>query len=227
MSLRLLLADDHELLREGLRRTLDACGFTIVAEADDGRQAVDLALAHRPDIALLDIGMPELDGIEATRRILHARPNARIALLTAHDDLGMRDAARQAGAAAYVVKTASSQEISDVVRALARGETGIGLEGGAPSAGRRDPRSIDHRFRSDESRREPRLTKRETEVLQMFANGRSTIEVARGLEISQKTVKYHLTSIYQKLDVRDRTEAVLQAVRMGIISLERRSRPRI
>ena len=139
----------------------------------------------------------------------------------------MRDAARAAGARAFVVKTAPTQELTDTVRALARGESPIGRPGGpdaAPSA-RRDLAGLT-RLSATPRLQDPVLTRRETEVLQMFANGRSTVEVARTLTISQKTVKNHLTSIYQKLNVRDRTEAVLLAVRMGIIRLERRARPR-
>ena len=224
MSLRLLLADDHPLIREGLRASLADQGFTVVAEAEDGRSAVDLALEHRPDVVVMDIGMPDLDGLEATRRILSKRPNARVLVLTAHDDDQMREAAKAAGAMGYVAKSASTREITDAVRALARGESLIA---------RPDPKNrsmnrvtqLDRYFRPRDIQ-DPVLTKREQEVLQMFANGTSTVEVARSLTISQKTVKNHLTSIYQKLNVRARTEAVLLAVRMGLIRLERRSKPR-
>jgi two-component system response regulator DegU len=224
VSLRLLLADDHPLIREGLRASLADQGFTVVAEAEDGRSAVDLALEHRPDVVVMDIGMPDLDGLEATRRILSKRPNARVLVLTAHDDDQMREAAKAAGAMGYVPKSASTREITDAVRALARGESMMA---------RPDPRAhstnrvaqLDKYFRPREIT-DPVLTKREQEVLQLFANGKSTVEVARCLTISQKTVKNHLTSIYQKLNVRDRTEAVLLAVRMGLIRLERRSKPR-
>lgn len=227
MSLRLLVADDHPLIRQGLRVSLSGQGFDVVAEAADGRSAVDLTLQHRPDVVVMDIGMPELDGLEATRRILSARPAARVLILTGHDDEQMRDAARAAGARAFVVKTAPTQVLTDLVRALARGEAPIGrspdAHAGPPA--RRDLAGL-ARLGPPPRLHDPVLTRRETEVLQMFANGRSTVEVARTLTISQKTVKNHLTSIYQKLNVRDRTEAVLLAVRMGIIRLERRSRPR-
>ena len=126
MSLRLLLADDHPLIREGLRSSLADQGFTVVAEAEDGKTAVDLALEHRPDVVVMDIGMPELDGLEATRRILRARPTARVLVLTAHDDEDMRQAAKDAGAMGYVVKSASTKEIAEAVRALARGESLLG-----------------------------------------------------------------------------------------------------
>ena len=225
MSLRLLLADDHPLIREGLRSSLADQGFTVVAEAEDGKTAVDLALEHRPDVVVMDIGMPELDGLEATRRILRARPTARVLVLTAHDDEDMRQAAKDAGAMGYVVKSASTKEIAEAVRALARGESLLGRPD--PKTLRR-PTSpqIDDYFKRKDPNAAPVLTKREQEVLQLFANGKSTIEVARQLTISQKTVKNHLTSIYQKLNVRDRTEAVLLAVRMGVIMLERRKKPR-
>jgi DNA-binding NarL/FixJ family response regulator len=224
VSLRLLLADDHPLIREGLRSSLADQGFQVVAEAEDGRSAVDLALEHRPDVVVIDIGMPELDGLEACRRILRQRPTARVMVLTAHDDEGMREAAQKAGAMAYVLKSATTGEISDAVRALARGESLLGRADG----GRTRPDRVlqlDRYFQTNQPA-DPVLTKREQEVLQLFANGKSTVEVSRALTISQKTVKNHLTSIYQKLNVRDRTEAVLLAVRMGLIKLERRSKPR-
>ena len=224
MSLRLLLADDHPLIREGLRSSLADQGFQVVAEAEDGRSAVDLALEHRPDVVVIDIGMPELDGLEACRRILRQRPNARVMVLTAHDDEGMREAALKAGAMAYVLKSATTGEISEAVRALARGESLLGkVDGQRPKQDR--VLQLDRYFQPQHPN-DPVLTKREQEVLQLFANGKSTVEVSRALTISQKTVKNHLTSIYQKLNVRDRTEAVLLAVRMGLIKLERRSKPR-
>lgn len=227
MSLRLLLADDHPLIREGLRASLADQGFTVVAEADSGQSAVDLTIEHRPDVVVLDIGMPDLDGIEACRRILSRRPTARVLVLTAHDDPEMREAAKSAGAMGFLAKSASTREISDAVRALARGESMLVRNGNGTANGRAGHRvtQLDRYFQAGDGQG-PVLTRREQEVLQHFANGRSTIEVARSLTISQKTVKNHLTSIYQKLNVRDRTEAVLLAVRMGLIRLERRSKPR-
>jgi DNA-binding NarL/FixJ family response regulator len=227
VSLRLLLADDHPLIREGLRASLADQGFTVVAEAHDGRSAVDLALEHRPDVVVLDIGMPDLDGLEACRRIISRRPGARVLVLAAHDDPQIREAAKSAGAMGYVAKSASTREITEAVRALARGESMLTRVGGAETPGRPAQRvaQLDKYFRPSELDG-PVLTRRESEVLQLFANGKSTVEVARTLTISQKTVKNHLTSIYQKLNVRDRTEAVLLAVRMGLIRLERREKPR-
>ena len=211
MSLRLLLADDHPLIREGLRSSFVNQGFTVVAEAEDGKRAVDLALEHRPDVVVMDIGMPELDGIEATRRIMRQRPGSKVLMLTAHDDDGMRQAAQLAGALGYVSKTAATAEIADAVRALARGESVLSKTDVLRPAGYR-PARFDRYF-GENLPPEPRLTRRESQVLQLFANGRATVEVAKTLGISQKTVKNHLTSIYQKLNVRDRTEAVLLAVR--------------
>lgn len=221
MALRLLLADDHPLIRQGLRATLADQGFQVVAEAEDGPTAVELTLEHRPDVVVMDVGMPGLDGIEATRRILSERPGARVVVLTSQDDEQMRAAALDAGALGYVVKSAPTDEIAEAVRAVVRGDTFLA---GQSSRGPATP-TIDRHFSTNRPS-DPVLTRREQEVLQMFANGRSTVEVARELSISQKTVKNHLTSIYQKLNVRDRTEAVLLAVRMGLIKLERRAKPR-
>jgi DNA-binding NarL/FixJ family response regulator len=142
-----------------------------------------------------------------------------VLVLTGHDDPKMREAAKEAGAKAFVVKSASTKELTDAVRALARGETPLG----PPAACARRPIS---QLIALERPVDPLLTRREREVLQMVANGRSTVEVAPGRTIRPPTGTNHLTSIYQKLNVRDRTEAVLLGVRMGVIQLERRSRPR-
>ena len=121
MALRLLLADDHPLIREGLKASLLDQGFSVVAEAEDGKSAVNLTLEHRPDVVVMDIGLPDLDGLEAIRRIVRARPQARVMVLTAHDDDNMRKAAHDAGAISYMVKSATTKDISDAVRAPARG----------------------------------------------------------------------------------------------------------
>lgn len=219
MPMRLLLADDP-LIREGLKMILLREGFDIVAEAKDGNAAVNLSLEHRPDVIVMDIRLPD-SGLEAIRRIVEERPNCRVMVLTDNDDENAHRAAEEAGASAYVLKSASTKEIAAAVRALGRGESlldqplhvswDVQLEA-YPGSNQPDGKV---------------LTESEQKVLQLFANGKSTVEVARTLTISQQMVKNDLTSIFQKLNVRDRTEAVLSAVRMGIIKLERRTRPRI
>ncbi len=211
-AIRLLLADDHRMLREGLRRSLGELGFTIVAEARNGAEAVDLAGSVRPDIILMDVTMPELDGVEATRQIKARQPDVRIVVLTMHADHDILTDAIRAGANGYLVKDCSTDEIAMAIDAVAGGETAL-------SPGLAASMLAEVRRGENGQQQERVITAREEEVLQLIADGCSTPEVAEQLFISQKTVKNHLASIYQKLDARDRTQAVLQAVRMGIVTL--------
>ena len=210
-----MLADDHRMLREGLRRSLTEEGFDIVGEASDGEEAVRLAGSLHPDVILMDVTMPEVDGVEATRRIARDHPEIRIVMLTMHADEAVIAEALRAGAVGYLVKDCSTDEIADAVR-MAAGDDAA-LSPGLATAMLDELRRIGPAPVEDES--EQLVTKREIEVLQLIADGCSTPEVAEQLYISQKTVKNHLASIYHKLDARDRTQAVLQAVRMGIVRL--------
>lgn len=215
MGIRLMLADDHRMLREGLSRSMTDHGFDVVGEASDGAEAVDLADSVRPDVILMDVTMPELDGVEATRQVKLAHPEIRVVMLTMHADQEVLAAAIRAGASGYLVKDCSTEEIADAVRAAVDGVTTLSP---ALAASMLDEvRKLDEPDAHDEDRV---VTRREEEVLQLIADGCSTPEVAQQLYISQKTVKNHLASIYQKLDARDRTQAVLRAVRMGIVSLD-------
>ena len=215
MSIRVLLADDHRMLREGLRRSLDDEGFDVVGEADNGEQAVRMAAELTPDVILMDVSMPEMDGVEATRLIRATDSTSRILMLTMHADKDVLADAIRAGASGYLVKDCSTEEVAEAIRMAANGDTDLSplLAASMLDEVRRlespsSPSDEDHV-----------ITKREEEVLQRIADGCSTSEVASELYISQKTVKNHLASIYQKLDARDRTQAVLQAVRMGIVHL--------
>jgi DNA-binding NarL/FixJ family response regulator len=214
VSIRLLLADDHRMLREGLRRSMADQGFDVVGEARDGEEAVRLADDLGPDVILMDVTMPEMDGVEATRRIKKERPEVRVVMLTMHADQEVLASAIRAGASGYLVKDCSTEEIASAVRMAASGETALSPQLAASMLD--EVRRLDQPA-GDEERV---ITKREEEVLQLIADGCSTPEVAERLFISQKTVKNHLASIYQKLDARDRTQAVLQAVRMGIVHLD-------
>jgi two-component system, NarL family, response regulator DegU len=210
--IRLLLADDHRMLREGLRRSLVEWGFDVVGEARDGAEAVELAGTLRPDVVLMDVSMPEMDGVEATREIRRRSIDVRIVMLTMHADADVLTDAIRAGANGYLVKDCSTDEIAAAVDAVASGETAL-----SPRLAASMLAEVRRREAGDDTDR--LITKREEEVLQLIADGCSTPEVAERLYISQKTVKNHLASIYQKLDARDRTQAVLQAVRMGIVNL--------
>jgi two-component system, NarL family, response regulator DegU len=215
VTIRLMLADDHRMLREGLRRSMSDQGFDVVGEARDGNEAVHLAEDLQPEVILMDVTMPEIDGVEATRQIKKAWPEIRIVMLTMHADQEVLASAIRAGASGYLVKDCSTEEITSAVRMAASGETALSPQLAASMLD--EVRKLDRPPIADEDRV---VTRREEEVLQLIADGCSTPEVAERLYISQKTVKNHLASIYQKLDARDRTQAVLQAVRMGIVSLD-------
>jgi len=209
-----MLVDDHQMLRQGLRRSLEEEGFYVVGEASDGEQAVRLVPAAKPDVILMDVSMPDMDGIEATRRILQTDPDKRVVMLTMHADKDLIDAAIKAGAVGYLTKDCSTDEVIEAVRMAANGETALSPQLAKTMLS--EVRKIDEKAAREEDRL---VTKREEEVLQLIADGCSTPEVAQRLYISQKTVKNHLASIYEKLNARDRTQAVLLAVRMGIVKL--------
>ncbi|HVW31492.1 MAG TPA: response regulator transcription factor [Acidimicrobiia bacterium] len=211
MNPRLLLVDDHRLLRQGLRRAVEEAGFDVVGEAGDGAEAVRLAAELQPDLVLMDVTMPVLDGIEATRSLRTSAPEARVVILTMHGEEEMVSRALWAGAVAYLLKDCSTDEVARTLHAVAAGDTDL---------------SVDLARSLLEELPGP-LSTREAEVLQLFADGCSTVEVGQKLFISAKTVKNHLVSIYEKLDARDRTQAVLTAVRMGIISLGEAPPPRV
>ncbi len=210
---RLVLADDHRMLRDSLRRALEEHGFDVVGEAADGQEAVRLALALRPDVVLMDVSMPVLDGVEATRQLHRVAPDAQVVMLTMHADGDVMARAIQAGAVGYLVKDCSMDEVVGAIRLAASGESV--LSPGLASSMLAEMGKADRAGSQG-----PIISAREEEVLQLVADGLSLPEVATTLFISIKTVKNHLASIYSKLDARDRTQAVLRAVRMGIIRLD-------
>lgn len=213
MGVRVLLADDHQMLREGIRRVMEDAGIEVVGEASDGGEAVEKAEELRPDVVLMDVTMPVLDGVEATRQIRARVPDTKVVMLTMHADASVFDRAIKAGAVGYLVKDASSDEVVAAVRQAASGETLLSAELARSMLG------VAKEMQPAEPTAEKVLTAREEEVLQLIADGLSTNEVAEQLFISLKTVKNHLASIYQKFDARDRTQAVVRAVKMGIIQL--------
>ena len=211
-TVRLVLADDHRMLRDGLRLSMEEAGFEVVGEAGDGEQAVRLVERLRPDVVLMDVSMPLLDGIEATRLVHQRVPESQVVILTMHGETHVMSQAIQAGAVGYLVKDCSTEEVVAAVRMASSGEGALSPELATSM--------LAEVQRAGGAQAEPAISPREEEVLQLVADGLSLPEVAAKLFISVKTVKNHLASIYQKLDARDRTQAVLRAVRMGIIRLD-------
>ncbi len=207
--IKILLADDHALLRDGLRRSFEAAGDTVVGEASTGEEAVALAKALQPDVVLMDLSMPVMDGIEATRNIRDQVPATRVAVLTMHDDIDKTRDAIAAGASAYLSKGTSFSDVRETVLRVHDGETVLSpaLAGAMLETATRAKAN------------EALLSDRQVEILQAIADGMSTKQAGRYLGITTKTVHNHLNAIYRKLDAQSLTHAVLGAVRLGIIDL--------
>ena len=207
--IKILLADDHALLRDGLRRSFESAGDTVVGEASTGEEAVALAKALQPQVVLMDLSMPVMDGIEATRLIREQVPATRIAVLTMHDDIDKTRDAIAAGASAYMSKGTSFTDLRATVLRVADGETAL-----SPALAGAMISTV-----TSAQANEDLLSDRQIEILQAIADGMSTKQAGRYLGITTKTVHNHLNAIYRKLDAQSLTHAVLGAVRLGIIDL--------
>ena len=215
MTYRILLADDHRILRESVRRSFESAGEEVVGEAGDGEEACELARELHPDVIVMDLSMPVLDGIGATKRIREELPATKVVVLTMHDDVEATRRALEAGAVGYLSKGSSFALVLDTVRKAAAGETGLTPELAGSML------QVASRAQADAPPgNEPILSDRQVEILQAIANGFTTKQVARQLGITQKTVHNHLNAIYRKLDTQSLTHAVLSAVRLGIIDLD-------
>jgi DNA-binding NarL/FixJ family response regulator len=203
--IRILIAEDHGVVRAGLEELFaNADDIEVVAAAADGEHAVSLTDEHQPDVALLDLSMPGVDGIEATRRIVESDPDARVVILTAFADRERILGALDAGALGYLLKDAAPEELLAAVRAAARGE--------APLA----PRAARTVLAARAEDRSAGLSDREREVLALVAEGLPNKRIALRLEISEKTVKSHLTRVFDRIGVSDRTQAALWARAQGL-----------
>jgi DNA-binding NarL/FixJ family response regulator len=211
--IRLLLADDHTMVRQSMRRSMEDAGFAIVGEAGDGAEAVRMAGVHRPDVVLMDVSMPVLDGVEATRQVRAVAGAPQVVMLTMHADADVVRRALQAGAVGYLTKDSSIDDVIEAVRLAASGDATV-----SPALAAALLREATAAPAASDAAQA--ISAREVEVLQLIAEGASPPEVAEQLFISVKTVKNHLSSIYEKLDARDRTQAVLKGLRMGIIRLD-------
>ncbi|QFU85981.1 response regulator transcription factor [Amycolatopsis sp. YIM 10] len=204
--IRILLVDDHPVVREGLRGMLDTePDLTVVGEAGSGDEAVAQSRVKEPDVILMDLRMPGLDGVGATRQILRADPSRRVVVLTTYETDADILRAVEAGAAGYLLKDASRAELAGAIRAAARGETVL-----APSVAGRLVKQV-------RTPTGPQLSPREVEVLRLVAKGHTNSEIGRDLHISEATVKTHLLRVFGKLDVSDRTAAVTTAMSLGLL----------
>lgn len=224
MSVKVVVVDDQTVVREGLVLLLGLIAdISVVGEAADGEQALDLVAEHRPDVVLMDLRMPRMDGVEATARIRRDFPDTQVVVLTTYADDDSVFAALRAGARSYLTKDARAEDISQAIGAVQRGEVqldtvvqrrlveGIAEETGEGSGGQRPQRP--GRGLPDG------LTPRELEVLQLIAEGRTNAEIANSLFIAETTVKTHINNLFAKAGLRDRAHAVTYAVRHGLVQL--------
>ena len=216
-AIKVLIADDHALVREGTRRMLEQeADMQVVGEAGDGEETVELACELKPDVAIVDIAMPKLDGIEATRQIKERCPSVTVLILSAYDDDQFIFSLLEAGAAGYLLKSVRSRELVDAVRSVHAGESVL-----HPSIAKK----VLNRFVSSGGRPEAVkpadvLSDREKEILRLATKGLSNADIAKELYLSVRTVQGHLGHIFNKLQVGSRTEAVVRALKEGWVTLD-------
>lgn len=208
--IKILFADDHEMVRIGVSAYLSSqTDMEVIAEADDGGDAVRLALELRPDIILMDLVMKEMDGIEATRQIMEQWPEAKIIVVTSFIDDNKVYPALEAGAKSYMLKTSKASEIADAIRKTYRGESILEPEVTGKIMSKMREKQVDHLH--------DQLTDREMEILLLIAEGKTNQEIADDLFIALKTVKVHVSNILGKLQVQDRTKAAIYAFKQDLI----------
>ncbi len=230
---RLIVADDHELLRTGIQRMLDRePDLEVVGEAANGREALELCRRLRPDLVLMDVRMPEMDGLAATRAIKEEQPSVSVLILTTFENPDYLFEALKAGAAGYILKDAPKRELLASIRGVLDGESPLNqdlaaqlirrlAEGGEPPAQERRPRQEPPPRRSEAPPPLEALTPREVEVLHYLAQGQTNPDIARTLSVSRGTIKVHVQHIIAKLGVSDRTQAAIRALDLGLIQPNR------
>jgi DNA-binding NarL/FixJ family response regulator len=211
--MRVLVADDHALFRDGLRSLLEARGVDVVAEAGNGREAVELAKTHRPDVVLMDLSMPELGGLAATRLISADEPEIKVVILTASEDDADLFEAIKSGAQGYLFKNLKSDELLSMLEGVSRGEPAL-----TPGLARKLLGEFARPTPAHHERASDALTEREQEVLELLVQGvTSNRDLAEHLIVSENTVKYHLRNILDKLHVQNRAQVVAYALRHGLV----------
>lgn len=210
MTIRVLLAEDHKMVRQGTRLYLESMGVTVIGEAKTGTEAINMADHLQPDVVIMDVHMPELTGIEATRRIRHDYPAIRVLVLTAYDEPAYIHALLEAGADGFVLKTAAFSELYRALEEVAVGHSAF------------DAASLEKAadYRQSTTDLVESLTAREVEILTYAARGLTNKQIGAELFISDRTAQGHLQNIYQKLRVNTRTEAVTAALQYGLIHLD-------
>jgi two-component system response regulator NreC len=208
MPIRILLADDHILVRQGLKSLLEREGLQVVAEASDGQEVLRDVKALQPEIAVLDISMPTLNGLNAARELTHFFPRVKTILLTQHDEDQYVSEALEAGVKGYVLKSQVASDLLQAIQQVSRGQVYL-----SPGVSR----AVMQAYRSKSEKSGDRLTTRERQVLQLIAEGKSTKEIASLLGVSVKTAESHRTRLMQKLDIHETASLVRYAVRHGIV----------
>jgi NarL family two-component system response regulator LiaR len=210
--IKVLLVDDHEMVRIGLAAVLDTeDGIEVVGEASNGLDGIRLATSYRPDVVLMDLVMDGMDGVETTAKLLEQHPDCKVIVLTSFIDDSKIYPVIEAGAFSYLLKTSRANEIAEAIRAAARGQSVLESQVAAKMMNRfRQPKQLEKAPLHDD------LTEREMDVLKLLAQGKSNQEIADGLFIGVKTVKFHITNIFNKLHVDDRTQAAIYAHKQGI-----------
>lgn len=221
----ILIVDDHQLFREGVKRILDfEESFDVVAEGDDGTDVIDLYMEHQPDVVLMDINMPEVNGIEATRELIEHYPNTKVIILSIHEDETYVTHALQSGAQGYLLKEIDTESLMEAIKVVHEGGSYL-----HPKITHNLVEEYRKLLEDKESStamkpveyRKPLhlLTRRECQVLQLLSEGQSNRKIAETLVISEKTVKNHVSNILQKMEVVDRTQAVVMAIKNGWVEV--------
>lgn len=215
-KIKVLIVDDHRVVRQGLRTFLELHeDMLVIGEAEDGQEAVELVRQFDPDVILMDLVMPRLDGISATRQVKLLNPNAKVIALTSFTEDDKVFPAIQAGASSYLLKDVSPDNLVEAIRAAFRGEARL-----HPDIARKLMEQVAHQPKFSREPQAESLTEREREVIQLVARGCSNQEIAKELFISEKTVKTHVSNILAKLQLEDRTQLAIYAIKKGLVNLD-------